>query len=101
MEFVNRIGSIIRFNRISFDICKRLVNSSLARIRSFYKKKGIICSFSNNLVQELINLCEYDKYGVRKLDNIISERLESILVDNVFNGETKIRIDSILDTKVV
>lgn len=101
VEFVNRIGSIIRFNRISFDICKRLVNSSLARIRSFYKKKGIICSFSNNLVQELINLCEYDKYGVRKLDNIISERLESILVDNVFNGETKIRIDSILDTKVV
>ena len=52
-------------------------------------------------MKDLINLYEYDKYGVRKLDNIISERLESILVDNVFNSETKIIIYSILDKKVL
>ena len=100
-EFVNRIGSVIRFDKISFDVCQRLVNSSLSRVRSFYKKKGICCSFSNKLVLELIDLCEYEKYGARKLDNIISLNLESLIVDMVFEGKTKIRIDSIIDTKVV
>ena len=100
-EFVNRIGSVIRFDKISFDVCQRLVNSSLSKVRSFYKKKGICCSFSNKLVLELIDLCEYEKYGARKLDNIINLNLESLIVDRVFEGKTKIRIDSIIDTKVV
>ena len=101
VEFVNRIGSIIKFNSIDFDVCKKLVNNCLSKIRFRYKKKGIVCSFSNKLVLELVSLCEYEKYGARRLNNIINERLESVIVDKIFDGESKIRIDSIIDTKVV
>ena len=99
--FVNRIGSIIRFNSISLDVCKRVINGSFSKIRSFYRKDGIFCSFSNNVIEELISLCEYEKYGVRKMGNIINDKLEGIIVDKIMKGEKKIRVDSLLDTKVV
>ena len=96
VEFVNRIGNVIRFNKIDFDICKRLVSSKLGIVRKFYKNKNISCTFSNKLVLDIVNLCEYEKYGARKIDGIIREKVEGVIVDKILEGENKIRIDKVL-----
>lgn len=101
IEFVNRIENIIYFNKITLDVCTRLVRNKLRFIRKFYKDKGIICSFSNNLISEIIDLCEYDKYGARRIDTVIEQRLENIIIDKMLSGDKRIRIDSAKDLKVV
>ncbi len=95
IEFVNRIGNIVKFNKIGLDTCKKLINSKLNNIRKFYKTKGIACSFSNNLMSEISDLCEYEKYGARKIDGIISEKIEGEIIDKILLGNDKIRIDNV------
>ena len=101
VEFVNRIGKIIKFNKIDLDICTRLVHCKLSALRKAYKKKGVICSFSNNLVKEITNLCEFDKYGARKIDDIISYDVEELIVNKMISGFNKIKIDGVKVAKVV
>ena len=95
VEFVNRIGSIVKFNKISLDTCKRLINNRLGVIKKFYKDKGVVCNFSNKLVLELADLCEYDKYGARKINGVIDEKIEGFVIDKVLLGEEVVKIDSV------
>lgn len=101
VEFVNRIGKIIKFNKIDLEVCTRLVHCKLSALRKAYKKKGVICSFSNNLVKEITNLCEFDKYGARKIDDIISYDVEELIVNKMISGFNKIKIDGVKVAKVV
>ena len=101
VEFVNRIGKIIKFNKIDLEVCTRLVHCKLSALRKAYKKKGVICSFSNNLVKEITNLCEFDKYGARKIDDIISYDVEELIVNKMMSGFNKIKIDGVKVAKVV
>ncbi len=101
VEFVNRIGKIIKFNKIDLDVCTRLVHCKLSALRKAYKKKGVICSFTNNLVKEITNLCEFDKYGARKIDDIISYDVEELIVNKMMSGFNKIKIDGVKVAKVV
>lgn len=100
IEFVNRIANIIYFNKISSEICDILIKNKLNLVRKFYKEKGINCSFSNNVISEIRELCEYEKFGARKIDMVIEQRLESILIDKMINGINKVRLDTIRDLVV-
>ncbi len=99
-EFINRISKIIKFNKIDGEICKKIVNYKLNALRKKYKENGIICSFSKNLISEIVDLCEFDKYGARKIDDVISYNIEELVTKKSINGDNKIRIDSI-NSKVV
>ncbi|MBQ6547155.1 MAG: ATP-dependent Clp protease ATP-binding subunit [Bacilli bacterium] len=100
VEFVNRISKVIKFKRIDRDVCEEIVNKKLNILRKKYKNKSISCSFSKNIISEIANLCEFEKYGARKIDNIINYNIEELIVNKSINGNNKIRIDSI-NTKVV
>ena len=95
LEFVNRIGNVVKFNKIDDVTSRRLVNSKLSNLRKFYKNKDIVCSFSNKLVSEIVNLCQYEKYGARKIDGIISDRVESVIIDKILEGVDRVRIDGV------
>ena len=99
-EFVNRISKVIKFNKIDAEICKRIVNYKLSALRKKYKENGIICSFSKNLISEIVDLCEFDKYGARKIEDVISYNIGELITKKSINGDNKIRIDSI-NSKVV
>ena len=101
VEFVNRISKIIKFNKIDLDVCTKLVNNKLNTLRKSYKKKGIICSFTNSLVKDICNLCEYEKYGARKIDDIISYDVEELIANKMMSGFTKIKINGLESAKVV
>ena len=94
-EFVNRIGNVVKFNKIDDVTSRRLVNSKLSNLRKFYKNKNIVCSFSNKLVSEIVDLCQYEKYGARKIDGIISDRVESVIIDKILEGVDRVRIDGV------
>lgn len=100
VEFVNRISKIVKFNRIDQSTCKKLIDIKLNNLKKFYKDRGIVCSFSKNISLELSALCEYEKYGARKIDDVISYNIEEYVANKVMDGNNRIRINSIL-AKVV
>ena len=100
VEFVNRITKIVRFNKIDKDTCIKLIDVKLNSLRKFYKEKGILCSFSKNLLLELSDLCEYDKYGARKIEDVVLSNIEDLIANKVILGKKKIRINTIV-TEVV
>ena len=99
VEFINRISKVIKFNKIDYSTCEKLVDNKLNNLRKEYRNKGIFCSFSKNLISEIIDLCEYEKYGARKIDDIINYNVQELIVNKSIDGNKKIKIDSI--TKVV
>ena len=94
VEFVNRIENIIRFKSITRDICMKIVNKKLKEIKRIYKIKNINCSFSSNLIDEIVRASEYEKYGARKIDSVIKQKIEVILIDKMLEGLKNIKIDS-------
>lgn len=101
VEFVNRIENIVYFDKISHEVCERLVRNRLSYLKKFYKDKGLICSFSNHVILELVDLCEYQKYGARKVNMIVEQKIENVLIDKMISGDNRVRINSIKDLKVV
>lgn len=95
IEFINRIGKVIKFNNIDESVCLDIVNSKLRRLKKTYKKKGVSCSFSKKAISELVNLCEYEKFGARKIDSVIKDNIENLIVDNMIRGIDKTKIDFI------
>lgn len=95
IEFVNRIENIIRFNYINKDICTKLINDRLKILKREYKLKNIIFSYSSKLVNELCDMCQYEIFGARKVNDIIEQKIESILIDKMLNGEKSFKLDTI------
>lgn len=83
IEFINRIGRIIKFNHISFEVCEKLVRKKLRYLQKEYKNRDIKITYSNNLIKEIINLLEFEKFGLRKIDDVIQQKIESYLIDNL------------------
>lgn len=95
VEIVNRIESVVKFNHISNIVCEKFIRSRINKLRKMYKNKDIICSFSNKLVDEIKGMCDYEKFGLRKINIVLENNLENVLFDRMLSGEKKIRIDSI------
>lgn len=100
VEFVNRIDNIIYFDKISSEVCEKLIRKKLNLLRKHYKSRGLSCSFSKGLIEEIKELCEYDKYGARKINCIIEQKIENILIDKLIKGEENVRISSVMNEVV-
>ena len=100
VEFVNRIAKVIKFNSIDDSVAKKIITSKLNKARRLYRKKGVVCSFSKNVLFELLKLCEFEKYGARKIDDLLLYNVEDQIANKMMEGKAKVKIDSVM-AKVV
>ncbi len=100
IQFLNRINNIIYFNKIDEETINKIITKKIKKLRDNYKAKNIKFSISNNILKEIKTLCEYEKYGARKVDKVISDYLENIIIDKIISGNNDIKI-STLNLEVV
>lgn len=93
ISFVNRIDSIIEFNNLSLDNIKYLINKKINKLKNKYNKLKI--KINNNVIDEIIELSNYNEYGARKLDKIIKNNIENIIIDELIENKKNIEIKSI------
>ena len=91
--FVNRIDNILVFNRLNEDDINKIISIRLDDIRRKYKNISI--NYSDSLINEITNRCNYYDFGARKLDKIINSHVESIIIDSVINNDEYIYIESL------
>jgi len=95
--FINRIDNIIIFNRLNESDINDIIKIRLEDIKNKYKNIDI--SYSEGLINEIINKCEYYDYGARKLEKIIGSEVESVIIDRVINNEESVYLESLEQEK--
>ncbi len=93
LEFINRIDSIIEFNKICEKDIDKIIDKYLYALKEKYNKKGINISMDNGVNEFLKMKCNYDEFGARNIKKIIKEKIESIIIEEVLNGEKNINIE--------
>ena len=101
ISFVNRINKIIFFNQMNEEIVLKIIRNKINNLRKKYKEKNINITISRKIEKEIKDLCEYETYGARKIDKVIYNSLENVIIDNIYNGNKDIKISSIMNVELV
>lgn len=92
LEFVNRIGKIYYFNNISKEVINKIVEKKLKSLVDAFKKKDLNIKISPKIVDKVIELSLYEKFGARRVDKVIDEVVTPIIVDAWYNGNKEITV---------
>src|SRR5574344_85783 len=95
IPFINRVDSIIYFNSLTEDNIRTIINNKIVILKDKYKNKGVKVKITHNVVDEMIVLSNYTSYGARKIDKILKDKVEDIIVDNILNNNYNITISTI------
>ena len=93
VEFVNRIGNIVVFNNISYENISTIIMNKIKEVKKKFNANNVV--ISKNVVKELIELSEYQVFGARKINRVISDRVEDIIINGIINGSNKIKIETV------
>lgn len=80
---INRIDKIIIFNHLTKNNIKNIIEKKLTKLRQKYPN----LKYSNKLIDDIIELSEYQEYGARRIDKIIDNNLENIIIDKIIKEE--------------
>ena len=101
IPFINRIDNILEFNYLSYDHIKEIVKIKLNKLKNKYNKKGITIKITNSITQEIINKSNYREFGARRIDKIIKNDLETIIINEIIDNKKVINIKKIKKEKVI
>lgn len=96
--FINRIDNIIVFDRLDDTSIKCIIRKKFEYIRDKYKDINI--DINDNVIDEIVNKCEFYEFGARRIDKIISKDIENVIIDGVIRGDKDIYIDSIVKKNI-
>ena len=101
IPFIKIKDNIIEFNYLNYDNIKEIVKIRLNKLKNKYIKKGINIKINNDVVEEIINMSNYKEFGARKIDKIIKNELESIIINEILNNKKIINIKKLKKEKVI
>ena len=100
IPFINRIDNILEFNYLNYDDIKEIVKIKLDLLKNKYIKKGISIKITNSAIEEIIDTSNYREFGARKIDKIIKNDIESIIINEILDNKKEINIKKIKKEKV-
>jgi len=95
IPFINRIDNIINFNYLNEDIIKKIKKKKIKIIKTKYKNINI--KINSTIIDEIIKLSNYREFGARKIDKIISDKIENIIIDEIINNKKRITINNLIN----
>ena len=94
IALLNRIDNIVSFNNLNKHDITKIINIHIDNLKNKYSNYNL--NISKNIINELIDESEYSIYGARKIEKIIKNKLENIIIDEILENKETINIDSIL-----
>jgi ATPases with chaperone activity, ATP-binding subunit len=93
VEFVNRIDNVLIFNNLTSENIRIIIKNKIKELKKKFNANDIV--INNKVIEELIEMSDYKIFGARKVNRIISDRLEDIIINGIINGENKIKIETV------
>ncbi len=100
LPFINRIDNIISFNSLNEEDIVKLIKLKVNKVINKYKDK-IKVTIDKEVINEILKLSNYQEFGARKIDKIIKNKLENIILDKIILGRKNIHIKNINEMQMV
>lgn len=93
IPFMNRIDETIVFQRLQEQDIRILSKQKLEKLQQRYQKKGYQISYEDSIIDEIIEKSNFQEFGARRLDKVVKEEVEAIIIEKAINGEINIKIE--------
>ncbi len=93
IPFINRIDNIISFNRLTEENIKKIIDIKINNLINKYK--NIKIKIEDNVINDIIKLSNYNEFGARKIDKIIKDKLENIIIDKIIDNKKSVHIKTL------
>ena len=90
VPFLNRIDSIIKFNKLSQESIIKIIETKMIDLKNKYKIKNIDIKYNKDVINMIEKKINHKEYGARKIDKVVSDYIESYIIDRVIDNENKI-----------
>lgn len=94
IEFVNRIEKILTFNKMNRASIEKIINKRINEIKEKFKANNISIRIKKEVIDKIIDNSEYEENGARKINKIIDEYIDNIVIDNILEGKHNIYINN-------
>lgn len=94
IPFLNRIDSIISFNKLDYESILKIIELKMLKLKLKYKSRDIEIKYSKETIKELEKLINYNEFGARKVDKVINDKMESYIIDKIIDNENKINMNN-------
>ncbi len=91
IPFMNRVDKVICFNPLNEEDILKIVRMQLKEFKDKYGDK-IKIKFSKEVENEIVSLSNYEEYGARKISKIIKDKIETIVIDKIIDGNEVVYI---------
>lgn len=98
-EFLNRIDDIVVFNKLSTDNCIKIAENMVNEYIIELKNKNLQLSYTDNIIQFIVQKGFNDKFGARPLKRAIAKYIENLIATKYIKGELIENKNYILDVK--
>ena len=71
-----------------------LINKKISKLKNKYKNE-IKIAISKNVINEILIESNYNEFGARKIDKIIKDNIENIIINNIIDNKKTVNIKSI------
>lgn len=88
-EFLNRIDSIVLFNKLSYEDGKKIVKILLDRLREEVNNLGYDLKYHQEVIEHITSKNLNSKYGARSLKRFIEKEIKYQISNLIFNKELK------------
>lgn len=101
VPFINRIDSIFTFDYLNKEDMLCIIKNRIKKLKNKYKKKNITIKINSSIIDEILELSNYKEFGARKVDKIIKNDIESIIINEILDNKKNISIKTIKKEKVI
>ena len=95
IPFINRVDNVLEFNYLNDESIIKIIDLKIKKLKDKYKKR-IDVKISDNVLSDILSMCNYKVYGARKIDKIIKLKIENQIIDSIVDDKSEVYIDSIL-----
>ncbi|MFC1756122.1 AAA family ATPase [Patescibacteria group bacterium] len=88
-EFLNRFTSIVVYKTLSYESVRKIARLMLNRVEKQALEQDIKLSFTDELVEELVNRGYSPEWGARPMLRVVEEEVETSMADKIISKELK------------
>lgn len=91
-EFVNRINLVCDFNNLNEESITTIIKNKLKQVIKKYQKYDILIKIKPSIISNIIKESNYIVYGARKINKIIEDEVDNLIINSIINKEKNIKI---------